>query len=26
VKNEVYKESQDVASYLDASLTADALK
>lgn len=26
VKNEVYKESQDVATYLDASLTVDALK
>ena len=26
VKNEVYKESQDVAAYLDASLTAEALK
>ena len=26
VKNGVYKESQDVNSYLDASLTADALK
>lgn len=26
VKNEVYKESQDVASYIDASVMADALK
>ncbi|MEO7597665.1 MAG: ABC transporter substrate-binding protein, partial [Opitutus sp.] len=26
VKNGVYKETQDVASYLDSSLTADALK
>jgi NitT/TauT family transport system substrate-binding protein len=26
VKNQVYKESQDVAAYLDASVTADALK
>lgn len=26
VKNEVYKEAQDVASYIDASLMADALK
>lgn len=26
VKNEVYKEPQDVASYIDASLMADALK
>lgn len=26
VKNAVYKESQDVASYLDSTLTADALK
>lgn len=26
VKNEVYKESQDVASYIDASLMADAVK
>jgi NitT/TauT family transport system substrate-binding protein len=26
VKNEVYKESQDVSSYIDATLTAEALK
>jgi NitT/TauT family transport system substrate-binding protein len=26
VKNEVYKESQDAASYIDASVSADALK